>query len=93
MFYRKNMGPKERWVRGVLGGGMVVGAFALLGATPLALMVAGGGVMRDMEQLTITEVATRLAITREAAKSRIHRARALVREYLQPDAGGQGGAP
>jgi hypothetical protein len=45
MFYRKNMGPKERWVRGVLGGGMVVGAFALLGATPLALMVAGGGVM------------------------------------------------
>jgi RNA polymerase sigma factor (sigma-70 family) len=49
--------------------------------------------LRDMEQLTITEVATRLAITREAAKSRIHRARALVREYLQPDAGGQGGAP
>jgi RNA polymerase sigma factor (sigma-70 family) len=42
--------------------------------------------LRDMEQLTITEVAARLAITREAAKSRIHRARALVREYLQPDA-------
>ena len=40
--------------------------------------------LRDMEQLTITEVAERLAITREAAKSRIHRARALVREYLQP---------
>lgn len=42
--------------------------------------------LRDMEQLTISEVAARLAITREAAKSRIHRARALVREYLQPDA-------
>jgi RNA polymerase sigma factor (sigma-70 family) len=40
--------------------------------------------LRDMEQLTITEVAHRLAITREAAKSRIHRARALVREYLRP---------
>ena len=42
--------------------------------------------LRDMEQLTITEVAARLDITREAAKSRIHRARALVREYLRPDA-------
>ncbi|MGZ5785271.1 MAG: RNA polymerase sigma factor [Ramlibacter sp.] len=42
--------------------------------------------LRDMEQLTIGEVAQRLAITREAAKSRIHRARALVREYLQPEA-------
>lgn len=41
--------------------------------------------LRDMEQLTITEVAQRLDITREAAKSRIHRARALVREYLRPD--------
>jgi RNA polymerase sigma factor (sigma-70 family) len=39
--------------------------------------------LRDMEQLTITEVAERLGITREAAKSRIHRARALVREYLR----------
>jgi RNA polymerase sigma factor (sigma-70 family) len=40
--------------------------------------------LRDMEQLTIGEVALGLGITREAAKSRIHRARALVREYLQP---------
>lgn len=38
--------------------------------------------LRDMEQLTITEIAQRLQITREAAKSRIHRARSLVREYL-----------
>lgn len=41
--------------------------------------------LRDMEQLTITEVAQRLGITREAAKSRIHRGRELVREYLRPD--------
>jgi len=40
--------------------------------------------LRDMEQLTIGEVAVTLNITREAAKSRIHRARALMREYLQP---------
>ncbi len=49
--------------------------------------------LRDMEQLTIAEVAARLGITREAAKSRLHRARLLVREYLRPDPGigaGQG---
>ena len=38
--------------------------------------------LRDMEQLTITEVAQQLGLTREAVKSRIHRARAMVREYL-----------
>ena len=42
--------------------------------------------LRDMEQLTIGEAADRLRITREATKSRLHRARALLREYLQPDA-------
>jgi RNA polymerase sigma factor (sigma-70 family) len=41
--------------------------------------------LRDMEQLTITEAADRLQITREACKSRIHRGRALLREYLQGD--------
>lgn len=41
--------------------------------------------LRDMEQLTIGEAAERLGITREATKSRLHRARALLREYLQPD--------
>ena len=35
--------------------------------------------MRDFE-----EMAQRLGVTREAAKSRLHRARALVREYLAP---------
>lgn len=39
-------------------------------------------VLRDLEQLTISEIATRLKISREAAKSRLHRARTLVREYL-----------
>ena len=39
--------------------------------------------LRDMEQLTIKEVAQCLSITREAAKSRIHRARELLREYLR----------
>lgn len=41
--------------------------------------------LRDMEQMTIGEVAARLGITREAAKSRLHRARLLVREYLRAD--------
>jgi DNA-directed RNA polymerase specialized sigma24 family protein len=41
--------------------------------------------LRDMEQLTVTEAAARLGITREATKSRLHRARALLREYLRPD--------
>lgn len=48
--------------------------------------------LRDMEQLTISEVADRLGITREACKSRIHRGRALMREYLQADAQQGGGA-
>jgi DNA-directed RNA polymerase specialized sigma24 family protein len=37
-----------------------------------------------MEQLTIGEAAERLGITREATKSRLLRARALVREFLLP---------
>jgi len=41
--------------------------------------------LRDMEQLTIGEVAERLGISREATKSRLHRARILVREYLRPE--------
>ncbi|TAK87733.1 MAG: sigma-70 family RNA polymerase sigma factor [Aquabacterium sp.] len=44
--------------------------------------------LRDMEQLTIGETARQLGVTREAVKSRLHRARALVREYLR---GGDGG--
>jgi RNA polymerase sigma factor (sigma-70 family) len=38
--------------------------------------------LRDLEDLTIWEIAGRLDVTREAAKSRLPRARALVQEYL-----------
>jgi RNA polymerase sigma factor (sigma-70 family) len=46
--------------------------------------------LRDMEQFTIGEAADRLGITREACKSRIHRGRALLREYLRDDTPGGG---
>lgn len=49
-------------------------------------------VLRDLEQLTISEIATRLGIGREAAKSRLHRARTLVREYLLDPAAADGEA-
>ena len=38
--------------------------------------------MRDFDELTIGEMARRLQLTREATKSRLHRARAMIREYL-----------
>lgn len=38
--------------------------------------------LRDVEGLTIGELATHLGLTREATKARLHRARALAREYL-----------
>jgi RNA polymerase sigma factor (sigma-70 family) len=40
--------------------------------------------LRDFEELTIAEMAVRLGISIEATKSRLHRARSLVREYLDP---------
>jgi RNA polymerase sigma factor (sigma-70 family) len=40
--------------------------------------------LRDAEELTIDEIAARLDCSRDAVKSRLHRARALVREYLDP---------
>jgi RNA polymerase sigma factor (sigma-70 family) len=39
-------------------------------------------VLRDFEELTIGEIATRLSLSRAAVKSRLHRARQLTREYL-----------
>lgn len=39
--------------------------------------------LRDMEELTIDEIANHLATTREAVKARLHRARLLLREYLR----------
>jgi len=38
--------------------------------------------LRDFEEFTIGEIAQRLGLNREATKSRLHRARALLREYL-----------
>jgi RNA polymerase sigma factor (sigma-70 family) len=38
--------------------------------------------LRDLQDMTMDEIARSLGITREAAKSRLHRARALTREYL-----------
>lgn len=42
-------------------------------------------VLRDFEELSISEIANQLQISREAAKSRIHRARSMIREYLLED--------
>lgn len=39
--------------------------------------------LRDLEGLTIEELADRLALTRQATKARLHRARTLAREYLR----------
>lgn len=38
--------------------------------------------LRDLNEMTIGEIAGQLAITREAAKSRLHRARVMIREFL-----------
>lgn len=38
--------------------------------------------LRDLQDLTINEIAHCLGISRDATKSRLHRARALVKEYL-----------
>ncbi|MEQ4575914.1 MAG: RNA polymerase sigma factor [Gammaproteobacteria bacterium] len=38
--------------------------------------------MRDLEGLSIADIAERLQVGREAAKARLHRARVLAREYL-----------
>lgn len=54
--------------------------------------------LRDFEQRTIAEIATRLGLEVPAAKSRLHRAREQLREYLvaapagQRDTGGQSAA-
>jgi RNA polymerase sigma factor (sigma-70 family) len=41
--------------------------------------------LRDVEELTINEIAERLGRSREAVKGNLHRARLLLREYLQTD--------
>ena len=39
-------------------------------------------VLRDFREMTIDEIAATLSLTRAAAKSRLHRARSMIREYL-----------
>ena len=39
-------------------------------------------VLRDLEERTIDEICRELSATRESVKARLHRARALLREYL-----------
>ncbi|AOV16993.1 RNA polymerase [Acidihalobacter aeolianus] len=39
-------------------------------------------ILRDVEEYSISEIANQLALTREAVKSRIHRGRQMIQEYL-----------
>lgn len=41
--------------------------------------------LRDIEELSIDEIAGVLGLTRESVKARIHRARLMIREYLVRD--------
>jgi RNA polymerase sigma factor (sigma-70 family) len=41
--------------------------------------------LRDIEELSIDEIAAVLRLTRESVKARIHRARIMIREYLIRD--------
>jgi RNA polymerase sigma factor (sigma-70 family) len=41
--------------------------------------------LRDIEEMSIDDIATVLGLTRESVKARIHRARLLIREYLVRD--------
>ena len=41
--------------------------------------------LRDIEELSIDEIAAVLGLTRESVKARIHRARVMIREYLIRD--------
>ena len=38
--------------------------------------------LRDIEEMSIDEIAGVLGLTRESVKARIHRARMMIREYL-----------
>ena len=41
--------------------------------------------LRDIEELSIEEIAAALGLSRESTKARIHRARLMIREYLIRD--------
>lgn len=42
--------------------------------------------MRDLEGLSIAEIGARVGLQKEATKARLHRARSLARQYLDPNA-------
>ena len=60
-------------------GGRLCLASALQSLPPQYLEVI---LLRDFEELSIAEIAVQLQLTAAAVKSRLHRARALRREYL-----------
>ena len=39
--------------------------------------------LRDVEEMSIDEIASTLQLTRESVKARLHRARGMIREYLK----------
>ncbi|MEO8018030.1 MAG: sigma-70 family RNA polymerase sigma factor [Pseudomonadota bacterium] len=43
-------------------------------------------ILRDIEEMTVDEIAIALGFTRESVKGRLHRARGLLREYLDDTA-------
>ena len=51
MFYRKNVGPKERWVRAVSGALMAACGLVVLGVTPLGLLAVCAGVVTALTGL------------------------------------------
>jgi RNA polymerase sigma-70 factor (ECF subfamily) len=40
-------------------------------------------ILRDVQEMTVDEIAAALSLTREGVKGRLHRARGLLREYLR----------
>jgi len=48
----------------------------------LPLQYRDVALMRDVKEMTIDEIAVALGASRQAVKARLHRARALMREYL-----------
>lgn len=51
MFYRKNVGSKEGWLRVLTGGLMAACALTLIGPTTLGLMLTGAGVFTALTGL------------------------------------------
>ena len=51
MFYRKNLGRKERWFRLLAGALIVACALTQVGFTPMGLLLAGSGVFTALTGL------------------------------------------